>query len=223
MPIKISKKLIIDQSGYDPYQWSISNNWIATTDLNEFFDCQHITPILSEDAIEEFNFNYDTQENLFSGSADDSICFSEISGSLTSCQLSPCGTKVNVEASTQDKSPQCTLYESSAYWNFLSEEDKSIVCLQRQLSSDSVNYVGSLVNDWRLKEQIKFEGYNSYGSASMLCGIVLSGVFVWQKACKMFYKWKNIDPKWTPLSLTFKEVLEIEKQRVQDGSSFWIS
>jgi len=119
---------------------------------------------------------------------------------------------------------QTILWEESKYWKKLDEVDKSLIYAQRILTSNTTNTttrVASLVNAEDLRNQHNIEGFEVYGSASMLAGMCLKGIISFQKATFLYYTWRKIDKRWTP-QISFREVLEIEKERFKKGTSFWL-
>lgn len=249
------KILIEDKSGWDPFIWSISNNYLTSKRINDFFISQDITSVITQEALDVGEFKHSYNPNLFSGNIDkynknESFCFSELDGSLTKKSLDSYGLEVSIESASQlarstnnflenkqndlnagvfDDIGMCSndqfnLWESTSFWRHLSFSDKSVVRLQRNFAARySSTSVASLVNDWCLREQIKTEGYQVYGSVSMLAGMVFVGNLSTQKATQIFYKWKEFDSKWVPRDLSFREVLSIERNRVENGTSFWVN
>ena len=56
-----------------------------------------------------------------------------------------------------------------------------------------------------------------------LAGMVLRGIYPYQKATNLYNKWKMMDPQWVPRGLLFKGVLYIERKRNKDKESFWFN
>lgn len=141
-------------------------------------------------------------------------------------------SKVNNEAIFQYQKPQKTLWETSEHWDSISKSvpDLSIVYINREFQKINLQYI-TLVNDWHLREQIKFEGYSVCGSSSMLANMVLADTINYQRGTYIYYKvWGSFHKKWLPNKnnstkdkYKFKEVLEIEREKLKNKKSFFLS
>ncbi|MEK7211213.1 MAG: hypothetical protein AAB731_01115 [Patescibacteria group bacterium] len=87
---------------------------------------------------------------------------------------------------------------------------------------------GDTMVPWRLVSMIReycdhfsvLVPYKAHSAATMIAGMTLNNLLSTQKATPIYYAWGKKDKGWVP-KLSFREVLEIEKQRVKDKKSFW--
>jgi len=261
------KFLLLDKSAWDPFAWSISNDYLSIEDIKTLWTESRITPLITWEAVVAGEFTkHSYSYNLFSGasyssnesdyfglSKKDFLCLSATDGTLTPSELSLNGALIGIwrtgnnlsedttyqaflpdfqgveylvvsytpNSPNNSSKTQTILWEESKYWKKLDEVDKSLIYAQRILVFDTTRGVASLVNAEDLRNQHNIEGFEVYGSASMLAGMCLKGKISFQKATSLYYSWREIDKRWTP-QISFRQVLEIEKERFRKETSFWL-
>jgi len=111
----------------------------------------------------------------------------------------------------------------------LSTEDRFVIQTAQQTKSE-YSWTAVFSNDWHLRKQcVSYEGVDVYGTCSMLAGMVITEVISYQKGSFIYYEWFHQNPRWIPperitrRKLRFGEVLSIERERVNNGKSFWDS
>jgi hypothetical protein len=115
-----------------------------------------------------------------------------------------------------------TILQSPNYRFKLSIPDMSNISLTDELRNSGDN-AAILANDLNLRQRAECHSIPVYGSSSFLAGMVLRGIYPYQKATNLYNKWKMMDPQWVPRGLLFKGVLYIERKRNKDKESFWFN
>jgi len=236
MPIRdkqYSKALVVDRSGLDPIMFSLANKHLTSNTVSDFINDAGIDCYFSDFCRNEFLYQYNPQQSLFSeplnmNKITDSIYLSD-AGALSSSSFNINQLGIFASQSEISNSIQPTLWQNSPHYKYLSVEDKCIIQTPQQLRSE-YSWVAVFSNDWHLREQcISYEGIYAYGTCSMLAGMVITDVISYQKGSFIYYEWLNQNPRWIPSEkitrrkLKFKEVLDIERERVNNGKSFWDS
>lgn len=261
------KYLIIDKSGWDPFNFALSKkskNALNINKIDEFFRKCHTTPLITKEAFEAGEFtDHSYNHNLFSGvittttSGINSNGIGTVSfntdGTLTSNTLQfnnrveiisitdvfsetislheQSKSLINNEGFLQYKKTQKTLWETSKYWGSVSKSmpDLSVVYTNRQFQKINLHYT-TLVNDWHLREQIKIEGYEVCGSSSILANMVLANIINYQNGTCIYKIWGDSNKKWLPNKnnstkekYKFREILEIERKRIDNNRNFFLS
>lgn len=239
MAIINKKCLIVDSSGVRPFVFAEAKLGLSSRVLEGFFDYNGLNLHLGSTTINEFAFRYNPQESLFSASLDSSL-FLGVPNKNFSISLSDAGyfsltnnnmNQLSIYASNVKVSNQNRLWELSPHWGPLSPQDRDVISLALGVSK-TYDEVAILTNDWHLRQQCSnFEGISTYGSCSMLAGIVLTGFITYQKGTYIYQKWLEEEPRWIPYQknehgikrkLKFGEVLAIERSRMQKENSFWM-
>jgi len=228
---KKNKALVVDISGLNPIDFSLANNHFTPDVVSDFIDNTDIDCFFADSSRDEFIYNYNNQQSLFDKQINrdtDIICLSN-TGHLDSSSLNINQLKISALQIETSNSIQLTLWQNSPDYGYLSTNDKDIIQTAQQLQNE-YSWVAVLSNDWHLREQcISYEGINVYGTCSILAGMVVTNVISYQKGSFIYYEWFNYDPRWIPSEkatrrkLKFKEVLDIERERVNSGKSFWVS
>ena len=234
----INKKcLIVDSSGVRPFVFAETKLGLSSGVLEKFFNYNSLDLRLGSTAINEFAFRYNPQESLFSVPLDPlslGAPYKNISISLSDAgyfSLTNNNTdRFSIYALNAKVSNQSRLWELSPYWELLSSQDQAVISLAIS-ASKTYDEVAILTNDKHLRQQcFNFEGISTYGSCSMLTGVVLTGFITYQKGMYIYQKWFEEEPRWIPYQkneygikrkLKFGEVLAIERQRMRKGNSFW--
>lgn len=237
---KRKKCLIVDTSAAYPIAFAEKNLNLYSGFLEDFVDNLDLELFSSDKSAQEFSFSYGTQRSIFTSPIEPTV-FLNVSSKGFSVSLSGDGyfSVSNGNAWEQfnigitqidDISAQTRLWELSPHWGFLSPQDKSLVTLAYE-KSKTFNEVAVLTNDWHLRQQLlDFENISTFGSSSMLAGVVLTGFISYQKGTYVYLGWLKENPRWIPYTknsygvkrkLKFSEVLSIERSRIENGSSFW--
>jgi len=227
---KNNKALVVDVSSLNPLYFSLSNNHFTSDLINNFIKKSNIDLFYDDSCYDEFNYNWNNQGSLFIESpikANEAIYLSDV-GNLYSSSDNINQPKISSLKTEFSESVQQTLWGNSFSYKHLSEEDKQIIQTAQQLQT-KYSWTAVFSNDWHLKNQcISYEGVDTYGTCSMLAGMVLSNFITYQKGTFIYHKWLNEDFKWIPFNrifkkaLSFKEVLDIERKRIDNDKSFWI-
>lgn len=238
-----NKYLLIEPSGWEPIRRSLSDGIVTISDIDSFLNSNNIASVISQTAYlaGEFNFaNQITLYNAYESGYLNSFSSNTLTNSgifqITPATLQQNGTFIandtwnnytqgeyfNVSILDDDIPKQSTLFEGSQYWQFLSDPDRSYVYLARNLVSSGSEVV-VLANDRHLRAQLTLEKRKVRGSSSFLAGMVLTGIYSYQKGTKIFHHWKDIDNKFVPKNYSFKEVLQVERERRNESNSCcWI-
>lgn len=229
-----NKILALDTSGIDPIRFSLKKNEIQINKLQDFFKQASIVAVTSYECVsQEFVYDHNRQQNMFVESLSNSSSTFE----KNSIFLNPNGDfyktsqghdlQVNINNSQYEEISTINIWKCTSQWsNEMSEEDKSLIKLKEDYKN--ISYA-ILTNDYNFRQQCEFEGINVYGTCSMLAGMVLSDTINYQKGTCIFKSWSEKEKKWIPSELktkrklSFKEILEIEKNRIKEGRSFWIN
>ncbi|MFH0969044.1 MAG: hypothetical protein V1804_00885 [Patescibacteria group bacterium] len=230
MEKEISKYLVVDASGLDPIRYSIKSGWMKMEDINKFLESGKIQICITNSALQCGEFSYSETPDLFTHNIINSGTNSSVyikdekvlkrgisfwltsNGTITLDQsLSKNGLEFSVFNTTSGTLSDCSK---------LSVPDKSAISLARYLLN--IKKTAILVHDKKIRKQARCKKISFYGSASFLAGMAISRIYAYQKATRLYYKWKNQDKRWIPNKMNFKEVLGIEKLRFQKGESFWL-
>lgn len=115
---------------------------------------------------------------------------------------------------------QISLWESTTLWNSLSVSDQSCVRATKNFVQSGYR-AATLTNDKPLRRyHQQFEGLEVYGSSAVLAALVISGRYSPQRGTVIFRKWR-LEPRSVPRGMSFKNVLDIERERIRSGTSFW--
>lgn len=228
--MKENKFLIVDTSGFDPIRYSISNRDMTMNDLYAFSIKANMQLCITDTILKAGEFSYSTNPELFTyrdNASPSNTAFSDMGDqSIKSCWLTSNGTITTCEGSGELEfkvlSVQATQTSSISYSQRLSSEDISNIFSANKLLKLGDN-VAILVNDWDLKQQAQEGKIPAYGTCSFLAGMVLNDIYTYQKATKLYYKWKSKDKKWVPIFLSFQDILFKEKNRKKDRESFWFN
>lgn len=236
----LKKSLIIDSSGIRPFVFAEKNLGLSAVALENFMDYIDSDLFLSDRVTHEFSFSYGSQSDIFTAPLTSSLLVNAPRKNF-SISLSDAGyfslTGVNANqlsigvSKTTHTIRQGRLWESSSHWQqHLSSEDKSLITLAYG-KVKTYDKVAILTNDWHLRQQcLNFDRIFTYGSASMLAGMVFTGFITVQQGTYIYGGWLKEEQRWIPYSrneyggkrkLKFREVLEIEKSRMQKKNSFW--
>ena len=236
------KCLIIDSSGVRPFVFAVKNLSLNFKKFEEFSD--HFDIFIGDSLLlnGEFSFSYGNQQSIFTSPINPvqltnfplqnfSIVLSD-AGYLSQTINKKSKFSFNISKIEVDVNQRRILWDSSPHWDFLSDRDKDIISLAYQ-KNKTYDEVAVLTNDWHLRQQcLEFEGISTYGSCSMLAGAVLTGFITYQQGTYIYSGWLKEEPKWIPYAkneygfkrkLKFREVLEIERWRIKNNESFWIS
>ena len=222
----------MDVSGIDPVAFSLTNKYFNSKSLKEFFRSEGIDLYYSSSCAEEFLFQHCSQESLFVNQlslqeetikhAGGSMYLSD-TGSFSGSSFSNDYCEIKSFQDIPDLSSQLGLWQVSVEYQNLSSNDKNIISTAMMLEKD-YEYVAILSNDSDLRSYCQsYEGISVYGTCSLLAGMVFAEVFSYQKGTAIYNKWLSEDPRWIPSDLKFKEVLNLERQRLEDDKCFWLS
>jgi hypothetical protein len=213
-----NKFLINDASGINPILRSIEEGMIKINDLNIFLDQSNIQSCMTYPILQEV-------ESIDSKTPDQ-LVFKHNQFSTTDTEFSSTGIQLietfALTFNTGDKTSQTNLWLTPNCLSKLSPQDKSNIYLAIELLNSGTK-AAILANDGDLREQAKLLSIPVYGSASFLAGMVLSEIYTEEKATKIYYEWKMIDPRWIPKDFSLKDVLYMERKRVKDNKSFWLT
>jgi len=230
---KKNKALVVDVSGIDPIAFSLTNKYLNDSrNLKEFFKSRNIDLYFPSSCVGEFLFQHCSQESLFVGrlslqeesikQAGGSIYLSD-TGSFSGSSFNNDCCEIKSFQGIHNSSPQLGLWQVSTEYQNLSSNDKNIISTAMMLEKN-YEYVAILSNDSDLRSYCQsYEGISVYGTCSLLAGMVLAEIFSYQKGTAIYNKWLDEDPRWIPSDLRFKEVLNLERQRLKDGKCFWLS
>lgn len=227
------KKLVMDSSGLNPFQYSIRNKKIAPKDLGDFFEQQNIKLCATKKACSCGEFSYVEQGDFYTLSTFQS--FNNQNSNTSDFEnekdytIGENGTiientdehnklKVYVDSITINK-------DSESWIPKISEADKSSVLLaQRFLESNlESSDTAILAHDKNLKKHANKLSISTYGSSALLASMVISGIYSYQKGTSVYYSWHRKNTGWIPKDITFKNVLSKEKDRVKNNKSFFIN
>ncbi|GEM_PF-5211509 len=228
------KALIIDSSGVHPWLFAVKEGGISPEKFEEFFnDIGGVDCHLSNQARHEFStLEYASGVSLFAEPIQfvgeqgyDEVYLSD-AGYFSVTTNANLGLRLSVSDSGTEPS-HSTLWETSSQWQSMSREDRSVMKLSRELTSQ-YSSVAILTNDWALRQQSTlYEGIEARGTCSMLAGFVLSGYINYQRGTSIFGQWLTQESRWVPTyyperrKFTFREVLEVERNLRTKDKSFW--
>jgi len=234
-----NKILVFDTAGIEPIRYSLKEGRIKLQELQDFYYTAKINVVTSYAcASREFTYEHNSQQNIFVESitkdsctlGDEGVVFLSFTGDFSQRPYGDINVPVSVinpQTKTTSTTNIDTLWKCTPQWNNeMSDEDKSLIEIIKDPEKE--NYA-LLTNNYHLREQCKFEGIKVYGTCSMLAGMVISNTMSYQKGTFIFNSWLEKDRKWIPNKnkerdkLSFKEILDIEKKRSRNNSSFWIN
>ncbi|EKE15741.1 MAG: hypothetical protein ACD_11C00108G0035 [uncultured bacterium] len=234
-----NKILIIDTSGIDPIRYSISKKQLQLQQVHDFFICAGVSLATSYECMtKEFTYEHNCQKNLLVESISESsktftnpnkVYMSYDGDFSTTLSGQDCLMIdiIDLKAVTSTTINCQTLWKSSVQWqNEMSQIDQSLVNITQSIKSE---VCALLSNDYHTRIQCQNDGVKIYGTCSMLAGMTLTSTISYQKGSSIYSGWVKKDRKWVPKnkitkkSITFKEILDIEKNRMKNGESFWIN
>lgn len=188
------KSLIVDSSGIRPFVFAEKKLRLSSEVLENFTDYVGLDLYLNNTTIKEFFFRYNAQTSIFNTPLATSL-LDGISYENSSISLSDTGyfsltdgnvDQFSIRTSKARINQQNRLWESSPHWKFLSSQDRDVITLALS-KSKTYDEVAILTNDWHLRQQcLDFENISTYGSCSMLAGIVLTDFVTYQKGTYIF-------------------------------------
>jgi membrane-bound inhibitor of C-type lysozyme len=233
------KVLIVDTSGIDPISYSISTKQLQLNLVHSFLNYAGITLKTSyKCATKEFTYEYNRQGDLLveSISEDSKTCvnigvvYMSYNGGFSTTWNGLGCVKIDVidSSALEISTTNCqTLWKTSIQWqNEMSQVDKSLINVAELIQTENR---AILSNDYQVRVQCQNDGIKAYGTCSLLAGMTLANVISFQKGTSIYSNWVNKDRKWVPKNritketITFKEILDIEKERIKNGLSFWIN
>ena len=225
-----NKKLVVDSSGFNPFQYSIRNKNIAPKDLGDFFEQQNIELCTAKETCSCGEFSYAEQGDFYTHKTYQSFnAPNETTANLknTKYEIGENGTiieainerselEINVISITEGTT---TSMEDLKNWTSpkISNEDKFSILLAETLNT------AILVNDQKLRIHAKRLEISTYGSSALLASMVISGIYSYQKGTSVYYSWHKKNAGWIPKNLTFKNVLNVEKNKIKNNKSFFIN
>ncbi|NTU66811.1 MAG: hypothetical protein HGB08_02690 [Candidatus Moranbacteria bacterium] len=226
-----NKILIWDTSGIDPVRYSLKEDQIQIEKINAFYAQAGLKTATSSECVScEFTYEHNNQRNILVESIANTSCISGKSGTVFLAangdfSYSFYGSSISVNviySKTEGVSTLRggTLWKNSCQWTSnLSIEDKSLITITGVLDYSDC---AILTNDKGLRKQCDLEGVKNFGTCSMLAGMVISNIISYQKGTIIFKNWAEKDKRWIP-KRTFAEILNIERDRFDNGSSFWVN
>ena len=227
-----NKKLVVDSSGFNPFQYSIRNKDIAPKDLGDFFEQQNIELCTAKETCSCGEFSYAEQGDFYTHKTYQSFnAPNETTANLknTKYEIGENGTiieainerselEINVISITEGTT---TSMEDLKNWTSpkISNEDKFSILLAETLNTEISTAI--LANDQKLRKHAKRLRISTYGSSVLLAGMVISGIYSYQKGTSVYYSWNKKNAGWIPENMTFKEILDIERMRVIKNESFF--
>lgn len=229
----INKKLVMDSSGLNPFQYSIRNKNIAPKELGDFFEQQNIELCTAKETCSCGEFSYTEQGDFYTYQTyhQSFNAPNETTASLKNKKYEIGGNGTIIEVTNEKNELEITVVSITEgtitntkdlkNWSSpkISCEDKFSILLAEKLGT----YTAILANDKKLRIHAKRLGISTYGSSALLASMVISGIYSYQKGISIYYSWHRKNAGWIPKDITFKNVLNTEKDRVKNNKSFFIN
>lgn len=230
-----NKLLVVDSSGFNPFQYSIRNKDIAPKDLGDFFEQQNIELCTAEETCSCGEFSYAEQGDIYTYQTYYQS-FNAPNETMTNLknkkyEIGENGTvietinerselEINIISITKGTT---TSMEGLKNWSSpkISNEDKFSILLAETLNAEISTAI--LANNQKLRKHAGKLAISTHGSSALLASMVMSGIYSYQKGTFVYYSWHRKNAGWIPKNFTFKNVLDVEKDRIKNNKSFFIN
>lgn len=231
--MKNKKFAIVDESFLDPFKFTISSiggSQISSCQFCGFFENHNIMLLSNSVCFEELGYSY-ANGTLFDFSIEDNVNDSSLP-ELKTVYINDSGGTVTSNLGGFFRWPIYIFPANSFPFpadefsrkSKLSIPDKSLIAQVKYVTNLPISgsHVRLLTNDRSLRKSASDDSISVSGSASCLAAMVISGSLSYQKGTAIYGKWGMEDPHWIPPREPFKNVLLLERGRMNDGNSFWL-
>ncbi len=228
-----NKKLVVDSSGLNPFQYSIRNKNIKLKDLGDFFEQQNIKLYTAKETCSYEEFSYSEQGDFNTCRTYQSFnAPNETTANLNNKKYEIGENGTIIEAVNKKSELEITVIsltketmtfkENFKNWPSpkISNEDKFSILLAETLNAE---ISAILANDQKLRKHAKRLEISTHGSSALLASMVISNIYSYQKGTSVYYFWQIKNPGWVPKGFTFKDVLNTEKDKIKNNKSFFIN